>query len=164
MTNAEDHAQTETDRKLALFAWAHLVLEMIGLTARISQATLRELRGINFNAEDAEIAMSIRDALFPPGGGKSADHFMGLRAGALKQILRGRFDALKRDREAELQTGRRAAAPTEDAPGDVPEGNVANYVTTVLGKYLDLTPDQFVAVTLWTFIRTLSTVSLSRRA
>jgi hypothetical protein len=153
MTDTEGHARSETNRKTAVIGWARQVLEMIGLTARISQATLHELRSITFNAEDAEIAMAIRDALFPPGGGKPADHFTGLREGALKQILKGRFDELKRDRETELQTGRRTAAPAENEDenegGKRPEDNVANFVSTVLGRFLHLTVDQFVTVTLW---------------
>jgi hypothetical protein len=156
MTDAQDaqdaqdanaHAQAETDRKNTLFAWGREVLQMIGLAARISQATLHELRGITFNAEDAEIAIAIRDALYPPGGGERADHFAHLREGHLKQILKNRFDELKQNRETELQTGRRASAPVEDE--EQPEGNVGNFVSTVLVKYISLEVHQFVAVTLW---------------
>jgi hypothetical protein len=142
MLGTDDHAQNETSRKLALFAWALLVLEEAGLISRITAAAnLRELDGITFDPEALEIVLAIRDALHPAGETKPAEYFAGLREGALKQILKGRFDEAKRDRARELSPGGPTAAQYEI--------NAADLVHRMVTKYVELTQQQAVAVTMW---------------
>jgi predicted P-loop ATPase len=108
---AEARAQAETESKLKLFAWADALLKQLGLTARVAQAqSVIDLRKITLNVDEVvEIDIAIRDALHPATGTR-ADHFTGLRAGALKRLLKKRFDDMKRDREADLLRGRAGAS------------------------------------------------------
>jgi predicted P-loop ATPase len=113
---AEEHARAETERKQRLFDWADRVLRDLGLTDRVARVTsLDELRRVIFEADAAEVALAIREALHPATGAKD-DCFAGLPAGGLKHILRTRFDKMKKQREAQLQGGRQRSAPdwTED--------------------------------------------------
>jgi predicted P-loop ATPase len=99
----EEHTRAETERKRHLFAWADGVLHELGLAERIAHAgSLEELRKITFDADAAEIALAIREALHPAGGAKD-DCFAGLREGGLKRILKMRFDEMKREREGQLR-------------------------------------------------------------
>jgi predicted P-loop ATPase len=99
--SADAHARAETERKRQLFAWADRVLTNLGYVDRIARAVdLTDLRKILFDADAAELA--IREALHPASG-KRADHFIGLRTGALKRILQNRFDEMKKDRSDQLR-------------------------------------------------------------
>jgi predicted P-loop ATPase len=110
---AEEHARSETERKQQLFAWADRMLRELGLADRVARTnSLDELRRIIFDADAAEVALAIREALHPASGAK-ADYFAGLRAGGLKRILRMRFDEMKAQREAHL---RRQGAGHQSAP------------------------------------------------
>jgi predicted P-loop ATPase len=64
------------ERKQRLYDWAAKVLSDVGV----------------FDPEDPVITLAIRDALHPATGAPEA-HFIGLREGALKRILRSRFEA-----------------------------------------------------------------------
>jgi predicted P-loop ATPase len=108
--NAEAHAQAETERKRKLFAWADAVLQQLGLTAKVAQAqSIDDLRKITFDINDVEVELAIRDALHPTAGPR-AEHFTGMKAGALRRLLKKRFDELKNDREAKLLHGRTGTA------------------------------------------------------
>jgi predicted P-loop ATPase len=124
--SAETHASAETERKRQLFAWADRVLRELGLADRIARANdLNKLRKIVFDADAAKVALAIREALHPANGAK-ADCFAGLREGALKRILKNRFDEMKMEREAQLRRpsgGRSASDWTDDLKYD-DEGGV----------------------------------------
>src|SRR6516165_7003982 len=108
--NAEAHAQAETERKRKLFAWADAVLQQLGLTAKVAKAaSIDDLRKIIFDYGDVEVEFAIRDALHPAAGPR-AEHFTGMKAGALKRMLKKRFYELKKDREVELLHGGTGAA------------------------------------------------------
>jgi hypothetical protein len=82
----DEHANAETERKRALFAWADQLLKELGLAERVARATgLPELRKIVFDPEAAAVALAIREALHPVSGAK-ADYFTGLREGGLKKF------------------------------------------------------------------------------
>jgi predicted P-loop ATPase len=111
---AEEHARAETERKQRLFTWADCVLRNLGLAERVACANnLGELRRITFDADAAEVALAIREALHPASGPKD-DCFTGLRAGGLKHILRMRFDEMKKQREAQLRGGRHGGTQQSD--------------------------------------------------
>jgi predicted P-loop ATPase len=113
--DAEAHTRTETERKQALFAWADDVLRTLGLAGKVAQATtFDDLRKITFDADDVVIELAIRDALHPTGGQRAA-HFAGMKAGALKRLLKARFNDMKKDRETELRGGR---SGTQQSPYD----------------------------------------------
>jgi predicted P-loop ATPase len=102
---AEEHARAETKRKRRLFAWADRLLRELGLAERVARANnLGELCSITFDANAAEVALAIREALYPASGAKDGC-FAGLRAGGLKHILRMRFGEMKKQREAQLRGG-----------------------------------------------------------
>ena len=109
--DADEHARAETERKRRLFEWADRVLTDLGLDAKVMNAnTLDDLRRITFNDADAsEIDLAIRDALHPATGRKH-DSFVGMNEGALKRLLKTRFNELKKEREAELRRGHTAGA------------------------------------------------------
>jgi len=110
---ADEHARADTERNQRLFDWADAVLKQLGLHKAVADAkSIETLRGVTFNADSAEIAMAIRDALHPASG-KRAEYFRGLREGSLKQILKNRFTELKKAREAELRR-RRSKDWTDD--------------------------------------------------
>jgi predicted P-loop ATPase len=108
---AETRAQAETESKLKLFAWADALLRQLGLTARVALAqSVSDLRKITLNVDDVvEIDIAIRDALHPVTG-KRADHFTGLREGALKRLLKMRFNEMKKSREVDLLRGSAGAS------------------------------------------------------
>jgi hypothetical protein len=140
--DADDAAQNETDRKRALFAWALRVLVEAGLLDRIAAAmNLSELNAILLDLEAEEITLAVRAALHPVGGGKPAEHFAGLREGALKQVIKGRFDELKKARKKELEGEAPAAAEYI--------ANPAVHIYQAIAKYIELAPHQLIAVTLW---------------
>ena len=64
--------------------------------------SIEELRRVTFNADSAEVALAIRDALHPASGHRQ-EHFRGLKEGGLKLILKNRFAELKKTREAALR-------------------------------------------------------------
>jgi len=114
--SAEQHADEETKRKKRLFAWADEVLRKLGFTDKVSKASnAQELHKIVFDANAAEVALAIRDALHPASGSKKADHFIGLKDGSLKQLLKSRFNNLKKEREDDLMHGRSGAGGTQSA-------------------------------------------------
>ena len=97
--DAEGHARAETDRKRKLFEWADQLLEQLGHAAKVAAAnSFDDLRKIKFDAEDVQVELAIRDALHPSSG-KKADYFAGIREGALKRVLKLRFDEMKKERE-----------------------------------------------------------------
>jgi predicted P-loop ATPase len=107
---AEEHASAETKRDLQLFAWADGVLAEVGLAERVARAnSVNELRKVTFDADAAEVALAIREALHPASAEK-ANFFEGLREGGVKRILKMRFNNMKGEREAQLrgQGGRQA--------------------------------------------------------
>jgi predicted P-loop ATPase len=100
---AEEHSSAETERKRRLYDWADGVLRQMGLADRVAQTnSLHELRKIALDADNAEVALAIREALHPAVSGVKADHFTGLREGTLKRLLKARLDDMKRAREAFL--------------------------------------------------------------
>jgi predicted P-loop ATPase len=100
---ADEHAQSETERKQALFDWGGAVLRELGVTKAVRAAqSVEELRGVAFDVNSAEVALAILAALHPATGQRH-DHFFGMREGALRKILRSRFDDLKKTREADLK-------------------------------------------------------------
>ena len=108
--NAEAHAQAETERRWKLFAWADAVLRELALTAKVAQAqSIEDLRKISFDISDVAVEFAIQDALHPAAGPR-AEHFTGIKAAALKRLLKKRFNEQKEDREAELLHGRADAA------------------------------------------------------
>jgi predicted P-loop ATPase len=105
---AEARADAETERKRALFDWADSILQQIGVAEKVAQAqSIDDLHKITIDLNDAEVEIAIRDALHPIVGVR-APHFVGMRAGALKQVLKTRFNQMKKDRAAEML--RRAGA------------------------------------------------------
>src|SRR5947208_3183232 len=104
--DAETHARANTERAQRLFAWADAVLADCGLTKTIAQAkTLEELRKVKLNENDPTMVLAIRDALHPASGQREA-HFVGLREGGLKQIIKNRFHEMKKARETQLRGNR----------------------------------------------------------
>jgi putative DNA primase/helicase len=104
--DADEHARRETERKRKLFAWADAVLRQLGYEQRmLLSATIEELRKITFDENAVEVMLAIRDALHPVDGQK-AEHFAGVREGALKKIFKLRFTEMKKGREAELRIPR----------------------------------------------------------
>jgi predicted P-loop ATPase len=109
--DADSHADADTKRRQRLFGWADALLRKLGLHGAVAAATsIEELHRITFNLDgDAEIALAIRDALFPASGERE-EHFRGLKESGLKQVLKNRFTELKKTRQAELR-GRRGKQP-----------------------------------------------------
>ena len=101
--DAEDHARADTQRNQRLFDWADAVLKRLGLDKAVAAArSIEELRRVTLNADSAEVALAIRDALHPASGHRQ-EHFRGLKEGGLKLILKNRFAELKKTREAALR-------------------------------------------------------------
>jgi hypothetical protein len=101
--DAEAHARADTERKQKLFAWADDVLLQLGLTESLAQAqSADDVRKITFDADAVDVEFAIRAALHPVHGRAREPHFTGIREGALKRILRTRFEDLKKDRVTEL--------------------------------------------------------------
>jgi predicted P-loop ATPase len=101
--DAEDHARADTQRNQRLFDWADAVLKKLGLDKEVAAAkSIEELRRITLNADSAEVALAIRDALHPASGHRQ-EHFRGLKEGGLKLILKNRFAESKKTREAALR-------------------------------------------------------------
>ncbi len=108
--DAEGLGDAVNDRMNKLYDWADKLLERLGYAARVLQASsFDDLRKIVLDVEDAYIALAIRDALHPVSGHR-AEHFVGLKAGALKQVLKARLVNMKKDREAKLLRGRTGTA------------------------------------------------------
>jgi predicted P-loop ATPase len=104
---ADEHARADTQRNQRLFDWADAVLKKLRLDKAVAAArSIEELRGLTFNSDSAEVTLVIRDALHPASG-RREEHFRGLNDGGLKLILRNRFAALKKAREAALRGSRR---------------------------------------------------------
>lgn len=105
-SEADEHARTDTQRNQRLFDWADAVLKRLRLDKAVAAArSIEELRAVTFNADSAEVALAIRDALHPASGHRR-EHFRGLKEGGLKLILRNRFAELKKTREAALRRRR----------------------------------------------------------
>src|SRR5262245_29131317 len=103
----EEPAQSDTERKRRLFAWALGVLEQLGMVKAITAAkTLEELHRIVLLEDSVEIILAVRDALHPAGGVREG-HFRGLKEGGLKHVLKNRFAELKKDHLAKLRSRRR---------------------------------------------------------
>ena len=101
--DAEDHARADTQRNQRLFDWADAVLKRLRLDKAVAAArSIEELRRVTLNADSAEVALAIRDALHPASGHRQ-EHFRGLKEGGLKLILKNRFAELKKTREAALR-------------------------------------------------------------
>lgn len=110
--DADDAARAETLRKQGLFAWADSFLTELGIAHRVREAsTIDELRRVTFDADAADVALAIRDALHPASGRKAA-HFKGLTEGVLKRILKARFHEMKKGRDQELRAGQGAGQGT----------------------------------------------------
>jgi hypothetical protein len=108
--SGEQVPRGETERKRKLFAWADAALQELGLTAKVAQAqSIDDLRKITLGVNDVEVEFAIQDALHPAAG-QRAEHFIGIKAGALKRLLKMRFDELKKDREGALLHGRTGTA------------------------------------------------------
>src|ERR1700730_266196 len=133
--SAGDRAQANAERHQRLFDWAAAVLEQLGWTKAVNAAsTIMELNAVTFDANSAEVAMAIQDALHPATGQRER-HFCGLKEANLKRILKNRFADLKKDR-AKVLRGWRQSEPdwTEelilDKEGKI-VANVANLVSTL---------------------------------
>jgi predicted P-loop ATPase len=101
--SVRDKGDANAERNKTLFEWALNLLKKLGIAQALERAgSIEELRRISLNMEDGEITLAIRDALHPAGGDREP-HFVGLREGSLKQILRNRFVDLKKDREKKLR-------------------------------------------------------------
>ena len=101
----QEYANAETERKNRLFEWADHLLRRLDLAKRIADAnSFDELREITFDADAVDVELAIGDSLHPAGGRK-ADHFVGIKEGTLKRLLKKRFNELKKEREAELLRG-----------------------------------------------------------
>jgi predicted P-loop ATPase len=99
----------ETDRKRGLYEWCDRLLDQLGLVSKIVAAkTIDDLRKVVFDMDAAEVELAIREALHPASGSK-ADIFSGLKEGALKRVLKARFNDLKKYRQAQLTGGAGAA-------------------------------------------------------
>jgi predicted P-loop ATPase len=104
--DADAHARSETERKRMLYSWADGVLRALGLADKMAQANSSDdLRKITFDIDDVAVELAIRDALHPAGGQRAA-HFIGMKSGALKRLLKARFNDMKKDRETKLRGGR----------------------------------------------------------
>src|SRR5262245_20520429 len=102
-TSADAHAQAESARKTAWFAWANSVLQRLGYTAKIAQAmSLDVLNKITFDPEDIEVIAAINDALRTP----RAEHFVGMKSKTLQRLLKKQFDDQKKSRQKELLAAR----------------------------------------------------------
>jgi hypothetical protein len=109
---ADEAAQAETEHKQRLFDWCDALLKTLGYTKKVSAAkSILELHRTALDADSAEVALAIRDALHPASG-RREEHFRHLKEGAIKQVLKARFTQLKRDREAELKKRRPASKPS----------------------------------------------------
>ena len=133
--SAEDRAFANAERHQRLFDWAAAVLEQLGLTKAVNAAsTILELNAVTFDSNSAEVAMAIQDALHPASG-RREKHFQGLKDSNLKQILKNRFDDLKKDRAKVLRNqGKSKPDWTEELildPGGKIVSNVANLVLTL---------------------------------
>src|SRR5262245_7984142 len=101
--DADAHARANTERTRRLFAWADATLKRLGLDQTVLRAkSIEELDRMRLDVETAEITLAIRDALHPASG-KREEHFRNLKEGGLKQILKNRFDELKKTRKATLR-------------------------------------------------------------
>jgi hypothetical protein len=109
---ADEAAQTETEHKQRLFDWCDALLKSLGYTKKVNAArSILELHRIALDADSAEVALAIRDALHPASG-RREEHFRHLKEEAIKQVLKARFAQLKRDRETELKKRRPASKPS----------------------------------------------------
>jgi predicted P-loop ATPase len=109
-----DKGDANTERNKTLFEWASNLLKKLGIAQAVERArSIEELRRISLNVEDGEIALAIRDALHPAGSQREP-HFIGLREGSLKQILKNRFSDLKKDREKKLRGRGRSQRDWQD--------------------------------------------------
>ena len=100
---APDVDDANNERTERLFDWAVAVLKGLGIEQEIKRAnSIEELRRVKLSLESADIALAIRDALHPASGDR-AKHFRCLSQGNLKQILKNRFNDLKKDREKVLR-------------------------------------------------------------
>ena len=98
--SAGEHAQDETQRKKAWFAWGDAVLAKVGVTNRVNSArTEQELNHIVFDEykNKIEVLAAIHDALHPASGERE-QHFRGLTEATLKRILQNRFEELLKER------------------------------------------------------------------
>jgi putative DNA primase/helicase len=112
---ADEYRRAEDERQKRLFAWADQVLADLGLADKVRQAnTLDELRRVTFDdAEASAVDLAIQAALHPATGRKHT-YFVGMNEAMLKRLLKSRFrDPLKKDREAELRSGRTGASGTQ---------------------------------------------------
>jgi predicted P-loop ATPase len=111
---ADEHARADTQRNQQLFDWADALLKKFGLDKAVTAAkSIEQLRNVTLDMESAEITLAIRDALYPASGQRQ-EHFRGLRAGGLKQILKNRFAEMKKVREAALRRGKRRQSDWTD--------------------------------------------------
>src|SRR5438132_4204628 len=100
LVSSSPNADAFAARVDALFAWVDSVLKRLGIKQAM---TLDDLRKIIFDADDSNIELAIRDALHPPSGQRVAEHFIGMKEGSLKRLLKMRFSENKKEREDELR-------------------------------------------------------------
>jgi hypothetical protein len=107
--SAEDRARASAERHQRLFDWTAAVFEQLGLTKAVNTAsTIMELNAVTLDANSAEVALAIQDALHPVSG-RRQEHFRGLKDVNLKQILKNRFNELIKDRARVLRSRRLSA-------------------------------------------------------
>jgi predicted P-loop ATPase len=129
--NADEHARAETQRNQRLFDWANATLKKLRLDKALSAArSIEEVRAVTLDADSAEVTLAIRDALHPASGHRQ-EHFRGLTAVGLKQILKNRLAGMKKDREAALRRGKNQSDWTDglilDKDGKI-KANLANLI------------------------------------
>jgi hypothetical protein len=67
--DADEHSHAAAERTQRLFEWATMVLTEVGLAKAVAQAaSIAELLNLEFDANDAGIALAVRDALYPAAG------------------------------------------------------------------------------------------------
>jgi predicted P-loop ATPase len=130
LVSSSPNADAYKARINALYAWADGVLEQLGIGQAI---TLDDLRKIIFDADDSNIELAIRDALHPPSGHRVAEHFIGMKEGGLKRLLKKRFGEKKKECEDKLRkAGGAQQQPFNDWASDLKLDNIRPILSNLI--------------------------------